>query len=206
MTAPATTTDIAGPEVAPQPPARRAWRWVSPAVGVALFAAALLVLHHELRQVSYAEVRQSLRGLTASALFLSVLLTAANYAVLCGFDLLAFRYVGRVFSGWKVAAASFIGYAVANSVGFALISGTSVRYRFYSRWGLGAEEMSRVVVFYSGTFWLGFLVLAGFSLAVDPHPGLRAIAGPLLVRAVGWALLAAALGYVVAAALHRAPL
>ncbi|HEX2077654.1 MAG TPA: bifunctional lysylphosphatidylglycerol flippase/synthetase MprF, partial [Longimicrobium sp.] len=123
-----------------------------------------------------------------------------------GFDLLAFRYVGRRLAGWKVALASFIGYAVANSVGFALISGTSVRYRFYSRWGLGAQEISRIVVFYSGTFWLGFLVLAGWSLAVDPHPGIRAVLGPVVVTAVGWALLAAGAGYVAAAALHRAPL
>ena len=184
----------------------RAWRWVSPAIGVALFVAAVLVLNAELRQVDYQDVRRSMQGLPASSILLSILFTAANYAVLCGFDLLAFRYVGRRLTSWKVAVTSFIGYAVANNVGFAIISGTSVRYRFYSRWGLEAGEISRIVVFYSGTFWLGFLVLTGWSLAVDPHPGIRSFLGPFVVGLVGWGLLASAAAYVGAAALHRGPL
>ena len=182
------------------------WRWLSTAAAIALFAAGAWVLHRELSQVSYPELRRTLRGLPPAALFLAVLCTAANYAVLTGFDVLAFRYVGRPMAWWKTVVASFTGYAISNSVGFALISGTSVRYRFYSRWGMTAGEISRVVVFYSGTFWLGLLVLGGWSLAFDPHPGLKAFAGPWLVRGTGAALLAAAAAYVAAAALHRAPL
>ncbi|HWK89531.1 MAG TPA: bifunctional lysylphosphatidylglycerol flippase/synthetase MprF [Longimicrobium sp.] len=197
------------PEPAAAPAARsgsRAWRWVTPAVGLVLFVAAALVLNAELRRVSYAEVRATLAGLPRSALLWAVLLTAANYAVLTGFDLLAFRYVGRRLASWKVAAASFIGYAVSNNVGFALVSGVSVRYRFYSRWGLGAGEISRIVVFYFGTFWLGLLVLGGWSLAMDPHPRLRQVAGPWLTGGVGWVLLAACAAYLGLAAFRRAPL
>ena len=197
--------DTAEPQVTPRAPTHWALKWLSPLIGVALFAAAVLVLQNELEKVSYAEVQQSLRGLPASALLLSILFTAANYAILCCFDLLAFRYVGRRLTDWKVATASFIGYAVANNVGFAIISGTSVRYRFYSRWGLGAQDISRIVVFYSGTFWLGFLLLAGWSLAFDPHPGIPKLLGSFAVALTGWALLASAAAYVAAAALHRGP-
>ncbi|HEX6912700.1 MAG TPA: bifunctional lysylphosphatidylglycerol flippase/synthetase MprF [Longimicrobium sp.] len=186
--------------------ASRVLRWVSPLAGLALFAAAVWVLNQSLREVSYREVRASIRGLPASALLWSVLFTAANYAVLCGFDLLAFRYVGKRLTEWKVMVTSFIGYAVANNVGFAIISGTSVRYRFYSRWGLGGADISRIVVFYTGTFWLGFLVLAGWSMAVDPHPGLQSLLGPAVVAATGWALLATAAAYVVAAGVRRDPI
>ncbi len=189
----------------PRAPMHWAVRWVSPAIGVALFVAAVLVLRGELQNVSYQEVRQSVRGLPPSALLLSILFTAANYAILCCFDLLAFRYVGRRLNDWKVAATSFIGYAVANNVGFAIISGTSVRYRFYSRWGLTAQEISRIVVFYSGTFWLGFLVLAGWSMAMDPHPGLSKVLGPTMLAVGGWALLGSALAYAVVAAVRPAP-
>ncbi|HEX6041323.1 bifunctional lysylphosphatidylglycerol flippase/synthetase MprF [Longimicrobium sp.] len=184
---------------------QRVLRWVSPVVGLGLFAAAVWVLNRSLAEVSYREVRAAIHGLPASALLLSVLFTAANYAVLCGFDLLAFRYVGKRLTEWKVAVTSFIGYAVANNVGFAIISGTSVRYRFYSRWGLGGADISRIVVFYTGTFWLGFLVLAGWSMAVDPHPGLRDLLGPGVVAVTGWALLGTAAAYVVAAAVRREP-
>ena len=64
--------------------------------------------------------------------------------------------------------ASFVGYAIANNVGFALLSGTSARYRFYSRWGLSGGDISRVVIFYSGTFWLGLIVLGSWSLLFSP--------------------------------------
>ena len=64
--------------------------------------------------------------------------------------------------GWP--STSFIAYAVANNVGFAMLSGASVRYRFYTRWGVTADELSRIVFSYSVTFWLGLLALGGLSL------------------------------------------
>lgn len=184
----------------------RRWRWISPAIAVLLFAAALWVLQRELGQVRYREVAAALRELPSSRLFLALLFTALNFAILTVFDLLAFVYVGRRVAGWKVALASYTGYAISNGVGFALLSGTSVRYRFYSRWGLTAGEISRVVLFYFGSFWLGLLVLGGGSLAFDPHPQLAAALGTGAVRAIGALLLLLAGGYAAAALLHRAPL
>jgi phosphatidylglycerol lysyltransferase len=180
-------------------------RWLSPTLGVLLFAAALYVLHHELHGISYRRVRATLTGLPRASLGLSLLFTALNYAVLTGVDNLAFRYIGRRVKGWKVAVVSFTGYAISNSVGFALISGTSVRYRFYSRWGLTAAEISRIVVFYVGTFWIGLLVMGGWSLALDPHPGLALLPGTFWLRALGWLLMAAAFVYAVLAAARRRP-
>jgi phosphatidylglycerol lysyltransferase len=198
--------DAAEPQVTASAGLRRALRWVSPAVGLLLFAAAVWVLNKSLQQVSYREVRESIHALPLTGLLLSVLFTALNYAILCCFDLLAFRYVGRKLNDWKVAVTSFIGYAVANNVGFAIISGTSVRYRFYSRWGLSGSDISRIVVFYTGTFWLGFLVLAGWGMAMDPHPGMRELLGPTFVSITGWVLLGSALAYIVAAAVRRDPI
>ena len=37
----------------------------------------------------------------------------------------------------------------------------AVRFRFYTRWGVGAADLSRIVLFQSTTFWLGLLVLGG---------------------------------------------
>lgn len=175
-------------------------RWLSSALGVLLLAAAVFVLHGELHGIRYREIRATLTALPRSALALSVLLCALNYAVLTGFDILAFRYIGRAVAAWKIALVSFTGYAISNSVGFALISGTSVRYRFYSRWGLRAAEISRVVVFYTGTFWVGIFVMGGASLAFDPHPNLVQLPGSSAFRALGWVLLAVAAAYAVACA------
>jgi phosphatidylglycerol lysyltransferase len=162
------------------------WRaWVMPLIGAALFIASILVLHGELQAVRYREVSAAFRSLPRGRVLLAFLLTVLNYLVLTGYDQLAFRFIGRTISRWRVALASFVGYAISNNVGWSILSGTSVRYRFYSRWGLTAGELSRIVVFYSSTFWLGLLALGGWSLAVVPHPGLLRLPGNAGARALG---------------------
>ena len=69
-----------------------------------------------------------------SALLAAAMLTALNHAVLTTYDFIAFAYIGKRLPRWRVAGASFLAYAVANNVGFAMLSGASVRYRFYTRW------------------------------------------------------------------------
>jgi uncharacterized membrane protein YbhN (UPF0104 family) len=42
-------------------------------------------------------------------------------------------YIRKPIARARVALASFVAYAVANNVGFSVLSGASVRYRFYTR-------------------------------------------------------------------------
>jgi phosphatidylglycerol lysyltransferase len=75
-----------------------------------------------------------------------------NYLVLSGYDFIAIASIGRrlpshVFGGTglsikNIAVTSFLAYAIANSVGFSMLSGASVRYRFYSRWGITGPQFS----------------------------------------------------------------
>jgi phosphatidylglycerol lysyltransferase len=179
--------------------------WGPAVLGLVLFVAAGWVLHRELRGVSYQDVRATLATLPRASLLWSVVICALNYLLLTGFDLLGFYYIGRKVAWWKVSIASFTGYAISNNVGFALISGTSVRYRFYSRWGLTAGEISRIVLFYFSTFWLGLLVLGGWSLAIEAHPTLNPTMEGL-ARLSGWLLLGSALAYFCIAMVRRKPL
>jgi phosphatidylglycerol lysyltransferase len=197
------------PAAAEAPPEREprsgVWRWVSPLIALALFTAGLAVIQGDLRRIRYATIRDTLHALPTGALAWAVLFTLLNYAVLCLYDLLAFRYIGKRQRPWKVAVASFTGYAISNSVGWAVISGTSVRYRFYSRWGLTAGDISRIIVFYNGTFWLGLLVLGGYGLAFDPHPDLVTLLGRFAVHGLGALMLGIALAYALAAVVWRKP-
>ncbi len=184
----------------------RYWHRLSPLIGIALFGVAVLVLSGELRKVPPRELGQTMRQVPATALALAGLYTFLNYLILTGYDQLAFRYIRVPIARWQIAMASFVGYAIANNVGFALLSGTSARYRFYSRWGLSGEDISRVVLFYSGTFWLGLIVVGGWALAGGEIEGLDTIASPLLAQAAGWLLLGTALAYPLFAALRRTPI
>src|SRR5262245_24189240 len=116
-------------------------RRLLPVVGLLLFGLALRVLRAELHAVSWHQLTRAVLRVPPARLVLALVLTWVNYAVLTGYDFLAFAYIGKRLPPLSVAAASFLSYAVSNNVGFAMLSGASVRYRFYSRWGLSAEEL-----------------------------------------------------------------
>src|SRR6476661_2840609 len=179
-------------------------RWVPVAAGLLVFAIALRVLRTELHGVSWHQLSAAIGRVRPSRLALALVLTALNYAVLTGYDFLAFAYIGKRLPATQVAFASFLSYAVSNNIGFAMLSGASVRYRFYSRWGLTGEELSRIVFSYSVTFWLGLLALGGISLALSPVPSLAGI-GARATSTAGWLLAASAAAYVAAAAIGRGP-
>src|SRR6185369_5064866 len=105
----------------------------------------------------------------------------------------------------RIMLTAFLSYAVSNNVGFAMVSGASVRYRFYTRWGVTAEELSRIVVAYSMTFWLGLLTLGGISLRWTPL-AVYGLPFGQFAPLVGWLLMAAPPFYILATIVRREPL
>ena len=175
-------------------------------VGFALFMVALEVLRVELRAVSWHEITGDVLRTPASQLAAAIVLTILNYAALTGYDLLAFAYIRKPLPRGRIVPVSFLAYAIANNVGFAMLSGASVRYRFYTRWGVTAEELSRIVFSYSVTFWLGLFLLGGLSLVVSPLPHARELPGHQLLFAAGLVLMLVPAVYVVATIVRRRPL
>ncbi len=180
-------------------------RWISPILGILIFIAALTVLRRELATVSFAEVRDALTTLTRNRIALAVLFTTLHYLILTGYEQLAFLHLRKELVRWRVIAASWLGYAISNSVGVPVLSGTTVRYRFYARWGITTGDFARLVVFYSSAFVLGMVVIAGWGLVFLP---LDQIGGVMQVplRAVGIVLLLFAPGYVMFCALRSSPI
>ena len=175
-------------------------------VGLLLFVIALEVLRRELHAVSWHTLSATISGLPPVALLSALGLTSLNYAVLTAYDFIAFRSIGKHLPRWRVAGASFLAYAIANNVGFAMLSGASVRYRFYSRWGVSAEDLSRIVISYSVTFWLGLLTLGGLTLMLSPLPVALGLPARGTVVLIGALLVGASGAYVIAAWRHRKPL
>lgn len=181
--------------------------YFAPALGILLFAGALTLLHHELREYSYREVTRALRGIPAWRLALGVMLTAASYGLLTGYDALACRYLALPLRYSQIALASFVGYAFSHNVGASFLGGGAVRYRLYSSWGLGATDIATIVAFNGITFWLGFLLLTGAAFLLEPGAAFAVAAWPAGAEpALGVACVALVAAYVGWSAVRRTPL
>jgi phosphatidylglycerol lysyltransferase len=172
--------------------------WIAAAIALLLFAGALWVLHREMRAYRLEDILAHASQLPASRIVTALLLTALGYLALTGYDYLGLVYVGRTLSYPRVALASFIAYAFSHNLGFAALTGSAVRYRLYSAWGLSALDVTRLTLLCAVTFWLGFLVLCGGAFLVEPVilPPSWGIP-PLAIRVLGLLFLALLAIYVV---------
>jgi phosphatidylglycerol lysyltransferase len=174
-------------------------------VGLVLFLVALEILRVELRAVSWRTLTGDVFDTPITKLTLAAAFTALNYLALTGYDLIAFASIRKALPRRQIALVSFLAYAIANNVGFAMLSGASVRYRFYTRWGVTAEELTQIVVSYSVTFWLGLFALGGLSLVSGRFVADAASPGRAVLLPVGWLLMAIPVAYIAATAFRRAP-
>jgi len=139
-----------------------------PLLFLAVAIATLWVLDTRLREFHYHEIVAALASMPLSAILASLAFTAASYAVLTVYDLLAVRYAGSDLTYRRVALVSFIGYAVNNIVGLSGVAGSSIRYRLYSGWGLSTIQVAKVIAFTAATFWLGLMTLSGSVFVAEP--------------------------------------
>ena len=142
--------------------------WAGPLAGLALFAFAAVILHRELAEVDYRDVLVHFHAVPASRVVLAFGLTVAGYLALTGYDTLALRWLGQKLAYPRIALASFVAYVLSHNVGFAFLSGSAVRYRMFTSWGVPAAELARAITFNILTFWLGFLTLGGAVLTFAP--------------------------------------
>ncbi|MBZ5590246.1 MAG: bifunctional lysylphosphatidylglycerol flippase/synthetase MprF [Acidobacteriia bacterium] len=185
---------------------KRALYRLGPVVGLVVFAAALWVLHGELRNYSYRQVLEEFRSLPAHRVALALALTFISYLLLTGYDTLGLWYARFRLAYRRTALASFVGYAFSNTVGYSLISGGSVRLRLYSGWGLSAPAIAKVIAFCGATFWLGFLTLAGVVFTVEPIVVPAALHLPLTsARPLGVLFLLAVAGLATVSLVRKQP-
>jgi len=160
---------------------RKPWRfWVGTAVSLLILTLALTLLYHIGDEYHWRDVSAEIRQLPWSRIALALLFTVVSYLLLTLYDTLAVRQVGGQIPYLKVALTSFIAYTFSNTLGFALLTGTSIRYRFYSALGLTTGQIARVVFYCSVTFFLGLFLVGGLALSL----GMATL--PAAVQLPGW--------------------
>ena len=168
-------------------------------VGVALLltALSLATLRRALHGVAWADVSAALAAVPVAHVLVSLVLTGLSYLALTGYDVLGLGYLGRRLPYAKVALGSFLSYAFANNLGFALLTGGSARYRIYASAGLRGADIALLTLICALTFALSGMLVAALCLILEPSALGRLIGlAPWLTLLAGLAVLGALGAYV----------
>jgi uncharacterized membrane protein YbhN (UPF0104 family) len=185
-------------------------RWESRAwitVRVALACLAFVALRRELAHVSVAEFLSSIEGFGLVRVLAAVLVAASSFLTIGIFEIMALRDTTRYEIGepkWKVPArvaimTAFVSNALSQTIGLAVLTGSAIRMRVYSRYRLGAGAVARVSGFVTITATLGLLAAGAVALIQSPAVlpprfgvSLRMFGIALSIPAIaylGWALI-----------------
>jgi glycosyltransferase 2 family protein len=178
-----------------------------PLLALVLVGLAAYLLYRTLGRYQLEDIVNSLTSIPGGRIALAGFFAATSYLCLTGFDWLALRYVDQKLPYRKVALASFCSLSLGHNIGFAALSSGAIRYRFYSRWGIGAGDVAKIILFCGVTVGLGLMILGGCSLIL--RSDLAAQFLPLSETGavvLGAACLAAAALYLVLARILRKPL
>jgi len=143
-------------------PERR--RRLTPWIAVAFLALVAWLIADHVRDIEWAQVRAVVFAYPPATLAVAAALVFASHFVYACYDLLARRYVGHALAAPAVLVTAFISYAFNLNLG-ALVGGFGFRIRLYSKLGLDAASIGRVIAFSLVTNWSGWLLLAGASFA-----------------------------------------
>lgn len=178
-----------------------------PLFSAVVFCGAAYLVYRALRRYQLQEIVESVLAISPRRLALGGLFAAGSYVSLTLFDVLAIRYVDASLPYRRIALASFSALSIGHTIGIAALSSGAIRYRFYSRWGIGAADVARIILFCGATVGLGLNTLGGITLLLQPEKAVRLLGlSPALSLAFGIACLALTVLYVALAALLHRPL
>ncbi|MDD5228066.1 MAG: bifunctional lysylphosphatidylglycerol flippase/synthetase MprF [Methylococcales bacterium] len=127
---------------------------------VFLFACALYIVHDQLKVHDLSDILSSLQTMPMWIIFSAFALTVINYLVLAGYDWLALHFTKHTtVPVSKMIPAALISYSISNNTGHAWAAGGSIRYRFYSKWGVPGWDILKISLFQTITYLLGALSL-----------------------------------------------
>ncbi len=177
-------------------------------IGLAFFIVIAFLLHHELWNFHYREIASTFKNRPLTPILLALLFLALNYAVLCVYEILGFRYINHPLAKRKIAFTACLSYAFSNAVGFYTVSSSAVRFRLYSQWGLSTIEISRLIAFNGiAAFWLGLCTISALVFLVQPLPLPPAVHLPFgSTRILGLFLLLILLSALSVAVFRKGPL
>jgi phosphatidylglycerol lysyltransferase len=184
---------------------KKSWQNIGFIISAVLFGAAIYVIHIKLRKYHYHDIVRQLLQVPFKVLIFAAVLTICDYLVLTIYDVLALRYIQHRLEYRRIAMASFIGYVFSHNA--TIVGGSAARYRIYSAFGISANEVAKLVVFCSLTFWLGFLTISGTAFVLARQDIPEAFHIPFVsVLPVGIIFLTIVIAYIMSTVFRNRPL
>ncbi len=172
-----------------------------------LFICALYIVHNQLKVHEFKDIVVLLQNTPLQIIFAAFVLTVINYLVLTGYDWLGLRFTGyKNIPVPKMIAAALLSYAISNNTGHPWAAGGSIRYRFYSKWGVQGWDVLKISLFQAVTYLLGALSLGLIGSLLLPHYLSNAVQEPLAIHWVSIICAASLLVYWGGVLLWRKPL
>lgn len=136
--------------------------------GLFFFFIAAIMLYFQLSKYPAEDIKQALINIPNKNLILACISSFLGYVALSSYDYLAIKYIKKKLECWKWILVGFLGFAVSNNAGHAVISGGAVRYRFYTRWRFRGTEIIKMVTFSGFTYLVACFALTVIGFILTP--------------------------------------
>ena len=83
------------------------------------------------------------------------------------------------------AVIGFIGFAISNNAGHAIVSGGAIRYRLYTRWRVPASDIVKMVTFSGFTYLVACFALVILGYVCSPDHVLSSVSSPY----INWSII-----------------
>lgn len=133
-------------------------------LSIIIVCIALSVMYHTLQTISFSDVVNSLESLSFFTILLGFIITALSYFAITGYDVLALNHMNQQVPYPRAALSAFLASTFGNNIGFAVLTGTSIRYRIYAPLGLSTLDIAGVSSMCALTTILGMAFI--FSITI----------------------------------------
>jgi uncharacterized membrane protein YbhN (UPF0104 family) len=157
--------------------------------GLALLAIAIWLFARTLHRYNLDEVIQHLKEIPVPRIILALVCAFSSYFIQSIYDFVGASSLKLGIPARRAMFAAFIGNAFTNNMGFSLLTGASLRFRFYLAWGVPVLAIAQIVVLAKLAFFNGLFVFTGIMQILAPIHLPESISIPLSPRAIGFFLL-----------------
>lgn len=168
-------------------------------ISVSIVCLALWVINKTLHSINIHDVIKHLHELSFTSIFIALIFTAGSYLIVTGYDIVALNHIRQKVPYSRAALSAFLASTFGNNLGFAVLTGTSIRYRIYSQVGLSALQIAGLSSMCALTTMLGMSSIFGIAMFLQtgditqtgiPIP-------PQVMRVLGGMVLSLLIGYLI---------